>query len=138
MLSGIYEPHPDVVSWFDRATTAGGTISGTAFDALRTAWCLRWELAGILSTIRIGLEMPFLGTNLAAALTPLYIPTGKTISSLTFVQGIGRKRLDWMLERSNNLKILGSWHHSFRSFYVYVWAVSLLFSQAAKRINRGG
>jgi hypothetical protein len=86
MLSGIYEPHPDVVSWFDRATTAGGTISGTAFDACERM-VLRWELAGILPTVRIGLEMPFLGTNLAAALTPLYIPTGKTISSFNFVAG---------------------------------------------------
>ena len=86
MLSGIYEPHPDVVNWFDRATTAGGTISGTAFDACERM-VLTWELSGILSTIRIGLEMPFLGTDLAAALTPLYIPTGKSISSFNFVSG---------------------------------------------------
>jgi len=105
MLSGIYEPHPDVVSWFDRATTAGGTISGTAFDACEQM-VLRWELAGILPTIRIGLEMPFLGTNLAAALTPLYIPTGKTISSFNFVAGDWTEATGLDAGESNNSKYL--------------------------------
>jgi hypothetical protein len=77
------EWHPDVASWMQRAKNNGGQFSYRTLLNLQT-FCNAIDAAGLRSTmLRLNL---FVGDNLQAALTPIYVSgsaTGTTLGNAT-------------------------------------------------------
>jgi hypothetical protein len=84
-MFGIYEPHPDVQDWYKRAIANGGIVNPKSFGICED-FVKQIELAGLRSILKAGHEMAFIGSNLAAALTPLYAPSGSILSQYNFIE----------------------------------------------------
>jgi hypothetical protein len=75
-VSAIYADfHPDTIAYHKRVLANGGVISARSLGVVDRMVC-RWAKAGILPILRQGIELPFAGSNLSAALTPLVLPFG--------------------------------------------------------------
>jgi hypothetical protein len=84
-MFSIYEPHPDVMDWYQRAIANGGIISPKSFNICEN-YVKAIELAGLRSVLQAGHELVFIGSNLAAALTPLYAPVGNNVTPFNFFE----------------------------------------------------
>jgi hypothetical protein len=102
----ISQLHPDTFQWIGRATANGGTFT-TSHIAILDRMISRIEALGVLSTFRAGVMLPIIGSNLAAALTPLYLPAGRSITNNLFVSGDYSEVAGLNPGAGNNTKYLG-------------------------------